>query len=257
VPHVTSKDGTSIEYQRTGRGPAVILVGGGLDDGSENAPLVPVLAESFQAVNFSRRGRGDSGDTQPYAIEREIEDLDALIQAVGGSAHVYGVSSGGALAIEAAASGSAIERLAVYEVPYLVADDDVRRWRSYLEQLRLALGEDRRGDALELFMGAAGSSDEDIAGAKHSAFWPGLEALAHTLAYDAACLGDGRPPTARLRQIAQPTLVATGGGDPFFEQAADAIAADIPNAERLTIEGQGHVADPAAVGQELERFFGA
>ncbi len=257
VPHVTSRDGTSIEYERAGEGPVVILVGGGLDDGSENAPLVPELAESFTAVNFARRGRGGSGDTQPYALEREIEDLDALIRAVGGSAHAYGVSSGGALAIEAAAAGSPIDRLAVYEVPYLVEEDAVQRWRSYLEQLRPALEEDRRSDALELFMGVAGSSEEDIAGAKRSAFWPGLESLAHTLAYDAACLGDGRSPTARLRQIAQPTLVATSGGDPFFELAANAILADISNAERLTIEGQGHVADPVAVGRELERFFRA
>lgn len=257
MPHVTSKDGTSIEYERTGKGPAVVLVGGGLDDGSENAPLVPKLAGMFTVVNFSRRGRGHSGDTQPYALAREIEDLDTLIQGVGESAHVYGVSSGGALAIEAAAAGSAIDRLALYEVPYLVEEEAVRRWRRYLEQLRPALAKGRRGDALELFMAVAGSSKEDIAGAKRSAFWPGLEALAHTLAYDAACLGDGRPPTARLREIAQPTLVATGGGDPFFELAADAIAAVIPNVERLTIEGQGHVADPVAVGRELERFFGA
>jgi pimeloyl-ACP methyl ester carboxylesterase len=145
----------------------------------------------FTVVNFSRRGRGHSGDTQPYALAREIEDLDTLIQGVGGSAHVYGVSSGGALAIEAAAAGSAIDRLALYEVPYLVEEETVRRWRRYLERLRPALADGRRGDALELFMSVAGSSDEDIAGAKHSALWPGLEALAHTLAYDAACLGDG------------------------------------------------------------------
>lgn len=106
-------------------------------------------------------------------------------------------------------------------------------------------------------MSVAGSSDEDIAGAKRSAFCPGLEALAHTLAYDAACLGDGRPPTARLRKVAQPTLVATGGGDPFFELAADAIAADIPNVERLTIEGQGHVAEPSAVGRGSNASSGA
>jgi pimeloyl-ACP methyl ester carboxylesterase len=255
MPHVTSKDGTSIAFEQSGSGPTVILVGGGLDDGSENAPLVPELAESFSVVNYSRRGRGDSGDTHPYALEREIEDIEALIAALGGPAHVYGVSSGGALAIEAAAAGSAIDELAIYEVPYLIADDAARRWQSYLDQLRPALAEGRRGDAIELFMEVAGSSEADIAGAKDSPFWPGLEALAHTLAYDAACLGDGRPPTSRLREITQPTLVATGGADEFFEQAADAIAASIPNAERLTIEGQGHVADPMVVARQLKRFF--
>lgn len=114
---VTSKDGTSIAYQRAGTGPAVILVGGGLDDGSENAALVPELARHFTVVNYARRGRGDSGDTQPYAVEREIEDIDALISEAGGSAHLFGASSGGALALEAAAAGLAIDRIAVYEVP--------------------------------------------------------------------------------------------------------------------------------------------
>src|SRR5918994_5056994 len=124
---VTSNDGTSIAYDRKGTGPAVILVGGGLDDGSENAPLVPGLAEHFTVYNYARRGRGDSGDTLPYALEREIEDLEALIADAGGSAHLYGVSSGGALALEAAAAGIAVRRLAVYEVPYMTTDDAAQR----------------------------------------------------------------------------------------------------------------------------------
>jgi pimeloyl-ACP methyl ester carboxylesterase len=266
---VRSKDGTSIAYDRQGDGPAVILVGGGLDDGSENAPLVPELAALFTVVNYARRGRGDSGDTLPYALEREIEDLQALIAAAGGSAHLYGVSSGGALALEATAAGLAVDRLAVYEVPYLVADELAQRWRRYVEQLGAVLAEDRRGKALELFMRLAGSSEEDIAGARSSPVWPGLEAIAHTLAYDAACLGDGRPPTARLATITRPTLVLTGGVSPdaqvgmggmppdFFDRAADAIAASVPLAERLTLSGQGHVADPKVVVPVLERFFGA
>jgi Alpha/beta hydrolase family len=265
---VTSKDGTSIAYHRQGDGPAVILVGGGLDDGSENAPLVPELAQRFTVYNYARRGRGDSGDTRPYALEREIEDLQALIAEAGGSAHLYGVSSGGALAIEAAAAGLAVDRLAVYEVPYLVADDAARRWQRYVGQLGAALAEGRRGDALALFMRLAGSSEEDIAGARGAPFWPGLEAIAHTLAYDAACLGDGRPPTARLAAITRPVLVLTGGVSPdaqvgmgglpadFFDRAADAIAASSPRAERLTLAGQGHVADPKVVAGVLARFFG-
>jgi pimeloyl-ACP methyl ester carboxylesterase len=255
MPQVTSKDGTPIAYEQSGRGPTVILMGGGLDDGSENAPIVPELAKGFTVVNYARRGRGDSGDTQPYALEREIEDIDALIAGSGGWAHVYGVSSGGALAIEAAAAGSAIDKLAIYEVPYLIAEDMAGRWQGYVDQLGPALAEGRRGDAIELFMKVAGSSQQDIEGARGSPFWPGLEALAHTLAYDAACLGDGRPPTSRLREITQPTLVATGGGAEFFEEAADAIAASIPDAERLTLEGQGHVAAPIVVSKTLERFF--
>ena len=269
MSRVRSKDGTSIAYDRQGSGPAVVLVGGGLDDGAENAPLVPELAARFTVFNYARRGRADSGDTQPYALEREIEDLQALIAEAGGSAHLYGVSSGGGLALETAAAGLAVDRLAVYEVPYTVADEPWQQWRRYVEQLDALLAEGRRGDTLELFMRLAGSSEEDIAGARSSPFWPGMEALAHTLAYDAACMGDGRPPTARLARITQPTLVLTGGVSPdaqvgmgglphdFFDQAADAIAASIPRAERLTLAGQGHVADPKVVAPVLERFFAA
>jgi hypothetical protein len=260
---VTSKDGTSIAYERIGNGPAVILVGGGLDDGSENAPLAPELAKHFTVYNYARRGRGDSGNTLPYAVEREIEDIGALIADAGGSAHLYGVSSGGALVLEAAAAGIAIDKLAVYEVPYNMADDWPQRWREYVEQLGAVLAEGRRDDALELFMRLAGSFDEDIAGVRNSPYWPGMEAIAHTLAYDAACLGDGHPPTPRLAKISQPTLVATGGAHPpgaaawvlALDQAADAIAASITQAERQTIEGQSHVADPNAVARVLERFF--
>jgi pimeloyl-ACP methyl ester carboxylesterase len=265
MPNVTSKDGTPIAYERTGSGPAVILVGGGIDDGSENAPLVPELAEHFAVVNYARRGRGASGDAPPYAVEREIEDIDALIGAAGGSAHLYGVSSGGALALEAAAAGSTIDRLAVYEVPYNLAEDWPPRWREYRDTLDALLAEDRRGDAVELFMRLADTPEDSIAYARGADFWPGVEALAPTLAYDAACLGDGQPPTTRLATITQPTLVATGGAHQAdaaewvraLDPAADAIAAAVPNGQRTTFEGQGHVADPKAITPLLDRFFTA
>jgi pimeloyl-ACP methyl ester carboxylesterase len=256
VDRVTSKDGTSIAYDRQGTGPAAILVGGGLDDGSENAPLATVLAQRFTVCNYARRGRGASGDTPPYAVERELEDLEALLAVLGGSAHLYGVSSGGALALEAAAAGIPVDRLAVYDVPYSVSDEAAGRWRAYVEQLGPALAEGRRGDALELFMRVAGSPDAVIASARSSPMWPGLEALAPTLAYDAACLGDGLPPAVRLARIAQPTLVVTGGGVEFFDEAADAVAASVPDAERLILGGESHVADAAAVAPILVRFFG-
>jgi pimeloyl-ACP methyl ester carboxylesterase len=143
----------------------------------------------------------------------------------------------------------------VYEVPYFMGEDAVQRWREYVEQLQVVLAEGRRGDAVGLFMRTAGASEQDILGAKNSPMWPGLEAIAHTLAYGAACVGYGQPPAARLATITQPTLVATGGGNDFYEQAADAIAASIPQAERRTIEGQGHVADPKTFAPVLERFF--
>jgi pimeloyl-ACP methyl ester carboxylesterase len=157
----TSSDGTTIAYERSGRGPAVILVGGGVADRSENAPLAAELAEQFTVHNYDRRGRGESGDVLPYAVEREIEDLEALIAEAGGSAHVYGVSSGGALALEAAAAGIAIDKLAVYDVPYNLAEDWPRRWREYVEQLGALLAQERRGDAFALFMRIADSSEEE------------------------------------------------------------------------------------------------
>jgi pimeloyl-ACP methyl ester carboxylesterase len=266
MDHVTSKDGTSIAFERDGGGPAVILVGGAIDDGSENAPLVPELALTFAVFNYARRGRGESGDTPPYAVEREIEDLEALIAEAGGSAHVFGASSGGALALEAAAAGLAIDRLAVYEVPYTM-DDDGPHWnRRDIPEVEELLAEGRRGDVVELFMRTVGSSEEDIAGARALPFWPALEVLAHTLAYDAACIGYGPVPTTRLAKVTQPTLVATGGGTPdshagglpagFMDRAADAITASIPRAERQIIDGVGHMVDATLVAPVLERFFG-
>jgi pimeloyl-ACP methyl ester carboxylesterase len=169
---------------------------------------------------------------------------------------LYGVSSGGALALEAAAAGLAIEKLAVYEVPYFIGGEASLRWRDYLTQLGAALADGRLGDALELFHRLTGFSEEDIAAARKSPFWPRAEALEHTLAYDAACVGDGHPPIARLAGISQPTLVATGDAAEFIAQAADAIAASIPNSKRQTLEGQGHVVDPKAIAPVLERFFG-
>jgi pimeloyl-ACP methyl ester carboxylesterase len=265
MPRVTSRDGTFIAYNSEGVGPAVILVGGALDDGSENAPLVPELAARFTVVNYARRGRGESGDTPPYSVEREIEDLKALIAEVGGSAHVFGASSGGALALEAAAAGLAIDQLAVYEVPYNLEEDGPHWNRGDVPEVEALLAQDRRGDVIELFMRSVGSSEEDIAGAKQSPYWPPLEALAHTLAYDAACVGDGPPPTDRLARISQSTLVATGGGTPdshatgvsrrFMDLAADAITAAIPQPERRVIEGGGHMVNATVIAPVLNQFL--
>jgi pimeloyl-ACP methyl ester carboxylesterase len=261
---VISTDGTPIAYQRFGAGPALILVGGGLDDGSETVPLVPVLGRQFTVYNYARRGRGASGDTPPYTLKREFEDLDALIKAAGGSAHLFGVSSGGALALEAAAAGIRANRIAVYEVPYNMAEDWPGRWRTYANEVEAAIQQNRRGDAIELFLRLTGSSEEEVAGVRSSPFWPALETIAHTLPYDAACLGNGQPPAERFARISQPTLVLTGdrAGQPdaaawvlALPAAADAVAASIPNAQRATLEGQGHVADPEAIATVLESFL--
>lgn len=210
--------------------------------------------------------RGDSDDTQPYAVEREIEDLAAVIAATGGRAHLFGASSGGALALEAAAGGLPIDRVAVHEIPYLLGDEMSAAWPTYTVELAAALDRDDRDEALRLFMRLAGSSEDDIAGAASSTFWPPLRALAPTLRYDATCLGDGAPPAARLATIAQPVLLTTGvtidphsAGLPidFFGAAADATADHLPDARRATIEAAGHVADPALLGSMLAAFYAA
>jgi pimeloyl-ACP methyl ester carboxylesterase len=251
---VTSDDGTSIAYERQGSGPAVVLVGGALDDGAENAPLALGLARHFTVYNYARRGRGASGDTAPYAVEREIEDLAALVAEAGGSACLYGVSSGGALVLEAAAADVPASRLAVYEVPYPLADGP--QWHRCGAKITELVAAGRRDEALELFMGSIGAPDEDIQGAKDSPYWAGLAAIAHTTAYDAACVRDGTPSRERFARITQPLLVVTGGPPAdLMDRAAEAILACVPHGERQTLQGQGHVADPKVVVPMLERFF--
>ena len=264
MEHVTSKDGTAIAYVRGGDGVAVVLVGGALDDGSENATLIPTLAGSSSVASYARRGRGDSGDTPPYSLEREIEDLAAVVDELGGHAHAFGSSSGGALLLEAAAAGLSLDRIAVWEVPYAVGGDAVAGWQEYSAALREALARDDRDRALELFMQLAGSPPEMVEQVKASDHWPIMRGLAPTLAYDAACLGDGPPPADRLGKILQPTLVMTGpGGEEamqemavdFMGDSADAIVAAMPAAERRRLTAGGHMVDPAVLGPVLADWF--
>jgi pimeloyl-ACP methyl ester carboxylesterase len=145
MKHVVSKDGTPIAYECCGDGPAVILVGG-LVDRTENVPLARALAGHFTVYIYDQRGRGSSGDTQPYDVRREIEDLGAVMALAGGSAHVYGASAGGALGLEAAAAGLAVDRLAVYEVSYGITDGP-EQWRQYIRALEALIADGRRGDA--------------------------------------------------------------------------------------------------------------
>ncbi|MBB4260866.1 MULTISPECIES: alpha/beta fold hydrolase [unclassified Bradyrhizobium] len=256
MPYVTSADGTQIAYSVDGSGPAVILTTGSLDDGSENARLATELSRWFRVVNYARRGRGESGDGREYSVAREIEDIAALIDAAGGGrAALYGVSTGGALALDTAATLRSIDAVAVYEVPYDLAPETPQQQRAYVAELDRRLSAGRRGDAVALFMELAGSSAEEIAGARAHPVWPSLERIAHTLAYDAAVLGTRQAPLERFARLHQPVLVATGGGIPPFEGAADALADAIPRARRKVLTGQGHVVDPAVMAAELKAFF--
>lgn len=261
---VRSADGTRIAYAREGAGPAVVLVGGALDDGSENAVLVPELATEFTVFDYARRGRADSGDTRPYRVSCELDDLAALLDAAGGTAHLFGASTGGALALEAAAAGLPVDRLVVYDVPYSVSGDAVERWSVYRTELEEALSRGRADDALAAFMRLGGAGDRDLADARSAPYWDELLSLAPTLAYDAALLGDGVPPVDRIAGIHQETLVLTRStSDPhmpalpveYFSAAADVVVAALANATRHTIDAPGHAVDADAVAPPVRAFL--
>lgn len=255
---VPSKDGTVIAFDRLGDGPPIILVCGQSTDRSANAPLAGLLAQHFTVSNYDRRGRGNSGDTLPYAVEREVDDLTAMIAAAGGSACVYGASSGGALALEAAISGLAITKLALWEPPF--APNGYPRPRADLAQFYTDLiAEGRRGDAIEYFMTkVVGLPTEFVAQARQAPWWPAQEALAHTLVYDTILLGDSSVPVERAASVAAPTLIITGGASfPFMAETARALADAMPTAQHRTLEGQQHNVDPAALAPVLVEFFSA
>ncbi|MFQ3558895.1 alpha/beta hydrolase [Streptomyces gramineus] len=251
-----SRDGTPVAYERTGDGPAVILVSGAMSTGATVAPLAVPLADRFTVVSYDRRGRGASGDTKPYAVAREVEDLAALIEAVGGEASLYGHSSGGALVLEAAASGLPLRRVAVYEAPYAVHEGGAKERMEYTDHLTEALEHGRRGDAVELFLRLTGLAEEMIQGARQSPMWPGMEALAPSLAYDDAVMGDGLVPRDRLASITVPVLSLGGGASAaWMREAARAVVEAAPRGTYRTLEGQSHMVDPEALGPALAEFF--
>jgi pimeloyl-ACP methyl ester carboxylesterase len=257
---VTSKDGTTIAYEKSGQGPAVILVDGALchRNFGPMRPLAEQLKSNYTVYAYDRRGRGESGDTQPYAVEREIEDLEALLDAAGGSAFVYGTSSGAALAMVAAVKlGSKIKKLAMYEPPYN-ADNTARHgFRTYSKELRELLAANRRGDAAARFMQLVGMPAEQLEGMRHAPMWPMFEAVAPTLAYDAAVLGEEADvPTGQAARVSVPTLVMNGGaGYPFMEVTVKALANVMPNGQHRIIEGQTHDLAAEAVAPVLREFF--
>jgi len=255
---VTSRDGTTLAYDRLGDGPPVVLISGGSVDRTSNAGLAEQLADGHRVYNYDRRGRGDSGDTPPYAIAREVEDIAAVIEAAGGSAHLYGSSSGAGLGMHAAAAGLPIGKLALWEPPYNVhGRPDLPADTASVYRELVAAG--RRGDAAEYFMAkVVGMPPEFVAQARQAPWWAQQEAIAHTLAYDAEIMGDYTLPTEVAKAITVPTLIAVGGTSfGFMAETADALAALIPNGQRATIEGQTHNVDPAALAPVLKRFFAA
>lgn len=257
---VTSRDGTIIAFDRSGEGTPIIIVGGASCDRAMARPLAEQLAQHFTVPNYDRRGRGDSGDTAPYAVEREVEDLSALITAAGGTASVYGHSSGAALALHAAARGLPIAKLVLHDPPYSPDGEDERRIaREYGERLKVLLSEGRRGDAVELFMTLVGMPPEMVSQMRLGPAWARLEALAPTLAYDSEVMGDSRGgtiPADLARKATVPALVLTGGADyPWMIDVGAQLAGALPNGRHRVLEGQEHAVPPEILVPVLREFL--
>ena len=263
---IVSKDGTKLAFDQAGSGPTVILVAGAIQHRAfdhETAYLADLMAPHFNVINYDRRGRGESGDTQPYAPAREIEDIEALIDALiedgGGAAYLYGMSSGAALAMKAAlALGSKVKKLAMYEAPY---NDDAgarQTWREYRRKLAALLAEGRRGDAMALFMLLAGMPPENLSQVQQSPAWPIFEGVAPTLAYDAAILGEeSTVPCEEAARLRIPALVMAGeASPPFMRTTAAALAGVMPNGRYQVLAGQTHEVAAEVLAPVLIDFFG-
>ena len=257
---VQSADGTTIAYDRFGEGEPLILIGGSFSERAHPAmsQLAQELSPCFTVFNYDRRGRGDSGDAAEYAVEREAEDLAALVAEAGGSAKVFGLSAGGALALKAVVSGvEGITKVALYDPPFVVGEDGPHPPAGFTRQLRELTDAGRRGDAVELFMTKGmGAPAEGVAQMRFAPFWQGLEALAHTLPYDATILGDDLALPSGLDAVKVPTFVVHGGNAaPWLHASARALAEALPEARHHALPGQDIAVDPAVLAPELKSFY--
>jgi alpha-beta hydrolase superfamily lysophospholipase len=259
MDRVTSADGTDIAYERVGSGPTVVLVGGAFCDHTATEELAGALAGEFTAVSYDRRGRGESGDTAPYDPAREFEDLSALITAVGGPAFVYGISSGAVLCLRAAAHGVPVAAVAALEPPFRASADAPPVPERYTETLVELTSTGRRGDAVAYFMTeAVGQPPEAVEQARRMPMWPGLEAMAHTLAYDSLVLGraDGRVPVEELARVTAPVLGVYSTASPAWLVAgAEAATKAVPTGEVVGLPGGFHQVPAATLAPVLAEFF--
>lgn len=259
MSQVRSKDGTTIAFERTGSGPPLILVDGALCSRAfgPSAKLAPLLARYFTVYSYDRRGRGLSGDTPSYSPAREVEDIAALVDAAGGSASLLGLSSAGALSLEAAACGVPVSKVVVYEPPY-VDDAGQRGGAKHENELKRLIADGHRGGAVTYFM-------KDMVGAPVAFvmlmrlmpwIWSKLKAVAHTLPYDAAVMTEFKIPRTRFASIVRPALVMNGSKtDPRLKQAARAIADTIPGARHRELAGQTHNVRPDVLTSAVVEFL--
>lgn len=235
---VTSADGCAIALERSGRGPALIIVNGAFGTRTAGAPVATALDADFTVYRYDRRGRGDSGDTAAYAVEREVEDLAAVARAAGGDPYVYGHSSGGALALEAAAAGVGMRGLVVHEPPYVPGPGTSVQTAGELAELA-ATG--RGEEAAERFLRNTGAPPAMVEQTMAWEGWPGMVALAHTLAYDVRICNDGVVPAQRLGGVSCAALATAGElSPPWAPAAVEAVAAAIPDGEWRLLAGQAH-----------------
>lgn len=259
MPEITSQDGTTIAYETVGAGRPVILVDGALcfRDSGPMRPIADALAAHGTVFLYDRRGRGASGDTLPFSLTREIEDIDALVAEAGGSAAAFGMSSGGGLLLNAAAQlgPERLSRIAVYEPPYL-PEPAIPAAADYTTALTAALREGRREDAITLFLRRVGVPDEGVAGMRLSPGWPAMLALAPTLAYDDAAMGDSRVPTQLAQSARMPVLALAGEATPdFLRFGAEGVAAAVPDGRFELLPGQTHDVSAAALVSPLTSFL--
>jgi pimeloyl-ACP methyl ester carboxylesterase len=261
VRKVLSKDGTAIAFDRIGNGPPVILVDGALcyRGMGQSGQLADLLAQHFTVFTYDRRGRGGSGDTAPYAVEREVEDIAVLLREAGGAAFVWGMSSGAVLALEAANRLSGIKKLALYEAPFIV---DHSRSTTEGDWVRIgeAVAADRRSDAVKLFLKSVGAPAFFIVLMRLMPMWSKLKAIAHTLPYDGAIVRDNQRgkalPANQWAFVTVPTLVMDGGKSPaWMRRANQSLAASLANSQYRTLEGQTHMLKPKAHAPMLLEFF--
>ncbi|HEY6356899.1 MAG TPA: alpha/beta hydrolase [Vicinamibacterales bacterium] len=258
---VRSRDGTAIAFDRIGHGPAVILVDGALCDRGmgQSGQLAKLLAPHFAVFTYDRRGRRESGDTLPYAVAREVEDIAALLDEAGGTACVWGMSSGAVLALEAANRLSGIRKVAVYEAP-LIVDASRATTETQWARIDAAVAGQQLGEAVRVFLQSVGLPTVVIALIRLTPLWSRLKARAHTLPYDGAIVGEyqkGRPlPTGRWAAVRVPTLVMDGGKSPqWMRHGNRALAQVLPNAQYCTLDGQTHMLRAEAHAPALLEFL--
>jgi len=250
---VESADGTRIALDRSGSGPPLVIVLGAFGDRSTSKPLAALVARRYTVYEYDRRGRGESGNGRPIAIEREVEDLAAVVAAAGEAPFVYGHSSGGSLALEAAARGVQMRRLAVYEPPYTGDHDPGPEFGRHLDEL-VATG--RRDQAAEQWLAVTGTPPPIIESIKAGAGWGRRQALAHTLSQDLRLANNGRVPVERLERIDVPVLAIAGAASPPWAPLTTAIlAGSLPHAGERIVDGQQHIPAAAVIAAILEDFF--